>query len=51
MQQPEMNAFKAMEAEQRQLKQKIEEEIGFLQNIYRNHVLDPPDIHKYFTIK
>lgn len=51
MHQPEMNTYKMIDAEQKQLRQKIDEEIQTLHKINRTHILDPQDLHKYTFLR
>jgi len=47
----EVQHFKAVDAEHRQMKAKIEEELSFLQTIFGTHLLEPPELHKHAFLK
>jgi len=47
----EVQHFKAVDAEHRQMKAKIEEELAFLQTIFGTHLLEPPELHKHAFLK
>ena len=49
--QPEMEFFKAVDAEHQQMKSKIEEELAYLQNVITTHILYPPELHKHAFLK
>jgi hypothetical protein len=51
MHQPEMTTYKQVDAEQKQMKQKVEEELQFLHKINRTFVLEPQDLHKYTFLR
>eukprot|EP01087_Luapelamoeba_hula_P016737 TRINITY_DN516_c6_g1_i1.p1 TRINITY_DN516_c6_g1~~TRINITY_DN516_c6_g1_i1.p1 ORF type:complete len:751 (+),score=126.06 TRINITY_DN516_c6_g1_i1:143-2395(+) len=51
MMQPEQQAFKELDVEQRQTKMKIEEELAYLRQIISSHILDPPDLHKHSFLR
>jgi hypothetical protein len=51
MHQPEMSVYKQVDVEQKQLKQKLEEELQYLHKINRTYVLEPQDLHKYTFLR
>jgi hypothetical protein len=51
MHQPEMNVYKQIDVEQKQLKQRLEEELQYLHKINRTYVLEPQDLHKYTFLR
>jgi hypothetical protein len=51
MHQPEMSVYKQVDVEQKQLKQKLDEELQYLHKINRTYVLEPQDLHKYTFLR